>query len=86
VETKDHYKERQRKKLKRLLGSDKSTPSLGRGPPYKESNDSTSTTDDDNGGDRGSQYHIAPSGGGTQFTGEKHKLCYICVPYFFTDH
>jgi hypothetical protein len=33
-------------------------------------------------GDEGSQYCIEPSGGGTQFTGDKHKLCYIRAPYF----
>jgi hypothetical protein len=37
--------------LKRVLRSDESTPSLGHKPPYQESNDNTSVTDDDDGGD-----------------------------------
>jgi hypothetical protein len=68
-----------------VLGSDESTPSLGRSPPYQESNDSTSATDTDDGGDGVGEYRIAPSGGGTQFTGEKLKLCYICLLQLFID-
>jgi hypothetical protein len=67
------------KNPKRVLGSDESTPSPGRSPPYQESNDNTYVTDDDGGGDGASGYCITPSGGGTQFTSEKHKLCYICL-------
>jgi hypothetical protein len=64
------------KKTKRVLGSDDETPSPGQSLKYQESNDSTSATDtDDGGGDGGSQYRIEPSGGGTHFTCEKHKLC-----------
>jgi hypothetical protein len=37
--------------LKRVLRSDESTISLGHKPPYQESNDNTSVTDDDDGGD-----------------------------------
>jgi hypothetical protein len=62
--------------MKRVLESDESTPSPAQSPPYKESNDNTSAIDDDDGGDGGSQYHIAPFGGGTQFTCEKHNICY----------
>jgi hypothetical protein len=74
----------QRKKQKRVHGSDESTLSLGAGrcPSYQESNDNTSATNDDDGGDgeaRGSGYYIAPSGGGTRFTGVNHALCYICL-------
>jgi hypothetical protein len=65
--------------------SDGEIPSPGQSPKYKESNVSTSATDSDDGGgggDGGSQYRVEPSGGGTQFIGEKHKLCYICAPSF----
>jgi hypothetical protein len=74
------------KKPKRVIRSDESTSSPGHNQEYQESNDSTSATDDDDGVGRGSEYRIAPSSGGTQFIGEKHKLCYICGSYFFIDH
>jgi hypothetical protein len=71
------------KKPKRVLGSDDETSSLRQSPKYQEFNDSSSTTESDNDGDRGSQYRIEPSRVGTQFTGDKHKLCCIVAPYFF---
>jgi hypothetical protein len=75
-----------KKKPKRVLGNDDETPSPGQSPKYQESNDSSSTTDSDNGRDGGSQYCIKLSRGGTQFTGDKHKLCYIVAPYFFKHY
>jgi hypothetical protein len=71
-----------KKKSKRVLESDDETPCPGQSPKYQESNDSTSATDTGDGWDRGSQYRIKPSSGGTQFTCENHKLCYICAPSF----
>jgi hypothetical protein len=75
------------KKQKRVFGSDEETPSPGQSSKYQESNLSSSTTDSDNGGDGGSQYCIEPSGEGTQFTGEKHKLTilHMCILYFHTS-
>jgi hypothetical protein len=61
------------KKQKRVLGIDEETPSPEGSPKYQESNLSSSTTDTDDGGDGGDQYRIEPSGGGTQFTGDKHN-------------
>jgi hypothetical protein len=46
-----------------VLESDKDTPNPTQSPKYQTSNDSTSATDSDDGGDGGSQYHIEPSGG-----------------------
>jgi hypothetical protein len=74
------------KKPKRVLGNDDETPSPGQSPKYQESNDSSSATDSDNGRDGGSQYCIKLSRGGTQFTGDKYKLCYIVAPYFFKHY
>jgi hypothetical protein len=66
-----------------VLGSDESTPSLGHNPPYQESNDITSATNDDDGGDGASEYCISPSGGGTQFTGAKvHTMLHIFTTTF----
>jgi hypothetical protein len=75
------------KKQKRVFGSDEETPSPGQSSKYQESNLSSSTTDSDNGGDGGSQYCIEPSGEGTQFTCEKHKLTmlHMCILYFHTS-
>jgi hypothetical protein len=89
VQTKYHDNEGQRQKQKRVLRSDEETPSLEGSPKYQESNISTSATDTDDwggGGDDGSQYHIEPSGGGTQFTSEKHKLTmlHMCILFFHT--
>jgi hypothetical protein len=72
------------KKQKAVLGSDEETLSPGQSPKYQESNLSSSTTDSDDGEDEGSQYHIKPSGGGTQFTGEKHKVAIMCILFFHT--
>jgi hypothetical protein len=68
-----------------VFGSDEETPSLKGSLKCQESNLSSSIidTDDDEDGD---QYHIEPSGGGTQFTGEKHKLTmlHMCTLFFHT--
>jgi hypothetical protein len=56
-----------------VLASDEETPSPKGGPKYQESNLSSSATDSDDGGDGGGQYRIEPSGGGTQFIGDKHN-------------
>jgi hypothetical protein len=66
-----------------VLRSDEETPSLGQSPKYQESNLSSSATDSDDGGDEGSQYRIELSGGGTQFTGDKHKVTMLVAPYIF---
>jgi hypothetical protein len=67
------------KKQKRVLASDEETPSSKESPKYQESNLSSSATDSDDGGDGGDQYHIEPSGGGTQFTGDKHNLTMLHI-------
>jgi hypothetical protein len=67
-----------------VLGSDEETLSPGQSPKYQESNLSSSTTESDDGEDEGSQYRIKPSGGGTQFTGEKHKVAIMCILFFHT--
>jgi hypothetical protein len=59
------------------------TPSPEQSPKYQESNLSTSATDTDDGRDGGSQYRIEPSSGGTQFTGEKHKLTMLLMYLIF---
>jgi hypothetical protein len=53
------------KKQNRVLGSDEETSSLEGIPKYQESNLSSSAIDSFDGGDGGSQYRIAPTGGGT---------------------
>jgi hypothetical protein len=67
-----------------VLGSDDETHSPRQSPKYQKSNDSSSTTDTDDGEGAGDQYHIEPSGGGTQFTGEHHKLPMLlkCTLFF----
>jgi hypothetical protein len=79
VETKDHKKEGQRKKQKRVLASDKETPSPKGSLKYQESNLSRSENDSDDGMDGGDQYCIESSGGGTQYTGDKHNLTMLHI-------
>jgi hypothetical protein len=62
-----------------VLTSDEETPSLEGSPKYQESNLSSSATDSDDGGDGGDQYRIDPSGGGIQFTGDKHNLTMLYI-------
>jgi hypothetical protein len=62
-----------------VLESDEETPSSEGSPKYQESNLSTSAIDTDDGGDDGSQYRIEPSGGATQFTGDKHNLTMLHI-------
>jgi hypothetical protein len=71
-------KKGQRKK-NRVLASDEETPSPEGSPKYQESNLSSSATDSNDGGDGGDQYRIEPSGGGTQFTGDKHNLTMLHI-------
>jgi hypothetical protein len=69
-----------------VLRSDDETPSLVQSPKYQESNLSNSAINSDDGGDGGSKYRIEPSGGGTQFTCEKHKVAmlHMCTLFFHT--
>jgi hypothetical protein len=62
-----------------VLASDEETPNPDESPKYQESNLSSSATDNDDGGDRGDQYRIESSGGGTQFTGDKHNLTMLHI-------
>jgi hypothetical protein len=67
------------KKQNRVLASDEETHSPEGSPKYQESNISSSATDYDDGRDGGDQYRIEPSGGGTQFTGDKHNLTMLHI-------
>jgi hypothetical protein len=62
-----------------VLASNEETPSPEGSPKYQESNLSSSATDFDDDEDGGDQYCIEPSGGGTQFTGDKHNLTMLHI-------